>query len=78
MRAILGNSCAQTLNNASIDVEKIITSHTRLPRYTGRNNNNISTFQCLPQILITHVTNHLYLVLMWLTSAATPGVPAIS
>lgn len=59
MRAILCNSCAKRLNNTSINVEQIITGHTRFPWHTSWNNDNISSLQSLPQLFFSCITQNL-------------------
>lgn len=44
LRAVLGDGDAKVLDNASINVEKIITGHARLPRDTSWNNDEVSSF----------------------------------
>ena len=60
MRAVLGDGRAKVLDNASIDVEKIITGHTRLPGDTSWNDNEVSSFKSFRQLIISHVSNNLY------------------
>jgi len=59
MWAVLGDGSAKVLDNSSINVEKIVTGHTRLPWYTSWNDNEISSFKSFGQVIIAHVSNNL-------------------
>ncbi|KAJ6364752.1 hypothetical protein OIU76_029674 [Salix suchowensis] len=45
IRAVVGHSLNQSLHYVGIDVEEVITSHTRLPWNPSRYDNNIDTLQ---------------------------------
>lgn len=59
MWAVLGDGSTKVLDNSSINVEKVVTGHTRLPWYTSWNDNEISSFKSFGQVIIAHVSNNL-------------------
>lgn len=61
MRAVFGNSSAERFDDASIDVEEIITGHTGLSGDTSRDDNNIRSLQSFSQMLFTRIPTHLFL-----------------
>ena len=57
--AVLCNCGAKWFNNASINVEEIITGHARLSWNTSRNDDNIGSLQSFAELLLTHVASNL-------------------
>mmetsp|Transcript_39700 Transcript_39700/g.65585 ORF Transcript_39700/g.65585 Transcript_39700/m.65585 type:complete len:202 (+) Transcript_39700:606-1211(+) len=50
-RARLRNTCDESLHDARVDVEEIVTGHAGLAGNTGRDHNNITTIKCFLQIV---------------------------
>lgn len=56
-----GTSLSQTLDNAGVGVEQIISGHSRLSGDTGRDDNNVGTIQSLTSLLHTDEASNLSL-----------------
>lgn len=59
IRAVGGTGVSQTLDNTSVGVEQIITSHARLAGNAGRDHNNLAALQSISNLLHTNVTSGL-------------------
>ncbi len=57
--AVLGAGFCQALDNASIDVEQVITSHARLAGHSSRDDNQVRIFQGSTQALLSRMPGHL-------------------
>lgn len=53
---MLRNSCGQSLHNTSIDVEQIVTSHARLARHSGGDNDEVASLQSLSKIRLASIS----------------------
>lgn len=59
LRAVLGNGGAKAFDNASIDVEQVISGHAWFAGHTGRDYDYISTLQGLAKLCFSHEPSHL-------------------
>jgi hypothetical protein len=59
--AVFRNGRAEGLHNTSIDVEQIVTSHSRFAWYSSWDDNQVTSLQGLSQISLSSITFHLHI-----------------
>ena len=57
--AVLGNLLSQLLDDASVDVEEVVTGHAWLAWHSGRDHHQVSTCQACREVLLSCVASHL-------------------